>query len=137
MTHVSLFLLEGCIVYDIIKKKKEGKSYMEMKKEYQESDWKLFRKKIIGWQENYMDRLNHEYMELLSQNKKPSEKFWELEKRIYKDKHKTGVIVDMRRSRLILNILNLLDEEAIEMDDLHEFSDVLKETIQEYMSARR
>lgn len=108
-----------------------------MKKEYQESDWKLFRKKIIGWQENYMDRLNHEYMELLSQNKKPSEKFWELEKRIYKDKHKTGVIVDMRRSRLISNILNLLDEEAIEMDDLNEFSDVLKETIQEYMSDRR
>lgn len=110
---------------------------MEMEKEYLESDWKLFRKKIIEWQENYMDRLNHEYIELLSQNKKPSEKFWELEKRIYKDKQKTGVIVDMRRSRLILNILSLLNEEAIEMDDLHEFSDVLKETIQEYISYRR
>lgn len=27
-------------------------------KEYTEQDWKLFRKKIIIWQEQYMDKLN-------------------------------------------------------------------------------
>ena len=31
-----------------------------------EKDWKLFRNRIPDWQEAYMDRLNHEYIELLS-----------------------------------------------------------------------
>ena len=31
-----------------------------------ERDWKLFRSKLPDWQERYMDKLNHEYMELLS-----------------------------------------------------------------------
>lgn len=44
-------------------------------------DWKLFREKLPGWQENYMDRLNKEYIALLSaEDKKASEKFWKLEK---------------------------------------------------------
>ena len=106
---------------------------MDTEKEYKESDWKLFRKKIASWQENYIDQLNQEYIQILSQDKHPSEKFWELEKRIYKDKQKTGVIVDMRRSRLIINILSLLNEKVIELDDLNEFSDILKETIKTYL----
>ena len=32
---------------------------------FTEKDWKLFRKKIVVWQEAYMDRLNKEYVELL------------------------------------------------------------------------
>ena len=28
-----------------------------------EKDWKLFRSRIPDWQEAYMDRLNHEYIE--------------------------------------------------------------------------
>lgn len=31
-----------------------------------ESDWKLFRKKLPGWQERYMDCLNREYIQILS-----------------------------------------------------------------------
>lgn len=34
--------------------------------ECSKNDWKLFRTKIAQWQENYMDRLNKEYIELLS-----------------------------------------------------------------------
>lgn len=34
--------------------------------EFTEKDWKLFRSKIVGWQEAYMDRLNKEYIDLLS-----------------------------------------------------------------------
>ena len=30
--------------------------------EIKESDWKIFRKKIISWQENYMQKLNQEYI---------------------------------------------------------------------------
>ena len=46
-------------------------------------DWKLFREKLSGWQENYMEGLVKEYANFLNDDKKPaSEKFWELEKRI-------------------------------------------------------
>ena len=52
---------------------------MEMSK----SDWKLYRQKIAGWQEAYIERLNKEYIDLLSvDEKKASEKFWELVERI-------------------------------------------------------
>ena len=47
-----------------------------------EKDWKLFRSRIPDWQEAYMDRLNHEYIELLSGEGNPSDKFWALEERI-------------------------------------------------------
>ena len=47
-------------------------------------DWKLFRERLSGWQENYMEDLVKEYANFLNDDKKPaSEKFWELEKRIY------------------------------------------------------
>ena len=46
-----------------------------------EKDWKLFRSRIPDWQEAYMDRLNHEYIELLSGEGNPSDKFWALEER--------------------------------------------------------
>ena len=53
---------------------------------FTEQDWKLFRAKLPKWQENYMDKLNKEYKEILNSNKLPSEKFRELEKRIFNDK---------------------------------------------------
>ena len=34
---------------------------------FTEKDWKLFRNKISDWQEAYMDKLNKEYIELLSE----------------------------------------------------------------------
>ena len=33
---------------------------------FSERDWKLFCSKIAGWQEAYMDKLNKEYMAILS-----------------------------------------------------------------------
>ena len=54
-------------------------------------DWKLFREKLSGWQENYMEGLVKEYANFLNDDKKPaSEKFWELEKRIKEDKRHPG-----------------------------------------------
>ena len=39
-------------------------------------DWKLFREKLSGWQENYMEGLVKEYANFLNDDKKPaSEKF--------------------------------------------------------------
>lgn len=88
-----------------------------------ESDWKLFRIKIPIWQEGYMEKLNREYVELLSnENEKASVKFWELEKRIREDKKNPGVTIDIRRSTAVHNIILLLSYEVITVEDLRDFS---------------
>ena len=94
-----------------------------------EKDWKVFRKLLPGWQEAFMGKLLEEYAAILVQNTNPSERFWKLEDRIYKDKRLAGVSVDMRRSRMIENITELLSEGAITMDDLNEFSEEFRERI--------
>ena len=96
---------------------------------FTKKDWALFREKIADWQEAYMDKLNKEYIELLSGDGRPSEKFWSLEERIRNDKKDTGVQLRMSRSNCISNIVSLLNKGAITMKDLEEFSDELKETI--------
>ena len=94
-----------------------------------ERDWKIFRKKIPNWQECYMERLVAEYIALLQTDKSASGKFWELEKRIKQDKKSPGVIIDMRRSTAINNIVNLILDEVISLADLEDFSDDLKEAV--------
>lgn len=96
---------------------------------FTKKDWTLFRDKIAGWQESYMDRLNKEYIELLSSDAAPSDKFWALDQRIKEDKRKKGVRIQMSRSDLIYNIVDLICEGAISMDDLEDFSDELKERV--------
>lgn len=96
---------------------------------YLESDWKLYMRKIADWQENYMDKLCNDYIELLSSDKLPSDRFWELYERIKEDKRATGVAVNNSRSMMINNILALLREEAISFDDLSGFSEVLIEKV--------
>ena len=103
---------------------------------FTEKDWKLFRKKISGWQENYMEKLCKEYIELLSGDESASEKFWKLEKKIKQDKKKSGVIVDMRRSQMLYDITDLIQEGAIGFNDLKEFSEELQETINFFIQGR-
>lgn len=100
---------------------------------FTKKDWLLFRNKIAGWQENYMDKLNKEYIELLSEDANPSEKFWQLNKRIKEDRKKVGVQLEMSRSKLIYNIISLINDGAISFEDLEEFSDELKETIDHWI----
>lgn len=85
---------------------------------FPEKDWKLFRSRVSGWQEAYMDRLNKEYIELLSGEGNASEKFWALEERINKDKKDKGVILRKSRSQMLSNILSLIEEGAIGYEDL-------------------
>lgn len=93
-------------------------------------DWKLFREKLPDWQENYMDKLNKQYIELLSNEKETaSDKFWELAKRIKNDRKNPGVIMDMRKSEAIWNIINLIRLNVITHDDLEDFSDDLKQVV--------
>ena len=73
---------------------------------FPESDWKLYKSKIADWQEGYMEKLCKEYIALLSSDKLPSDRFWELEKRIKEDKRATGVVVNNSRSNMIGIILD-------------------------------
>lgn len=99
---------------------------------YTENDWRLFKSKITIWQEKYITEFNKKYLSILQSDKLPSEKFWELEKRINADKHSVGVIVDMRRSKLIENIISLINDGVINLSDISEFSGGLKQTIEIY-----
>lgn len=94
-----------------------------------QDDWRLFRERLPGWQEAYIDRLNKEYIELLSGEGNASDKFWALDKRIKEDKRSPGVQLEMRRSDLLIDILALLNHDVIVLDDLQEFSDDLKMSI--------
>lgn len=100
-----------------------------MNSKINEKDWKLFRKKLPGWQEDFMSRLNKEYIEILSQKgKNQSDIFWELESRLKRDKKLTGVVArDVRRTNMYGHLIDLLREDAITLDDLSDFSEELQE----------
>ena len=100
-----------------------------IEEKYTEQDWKLFRARLPDWQSAYMDRLNQEYIEILTADMESADKFWRLEKRINVDRRKTGVEAEMRRSKLILNLYYLIKEGAIRVDDLEGFSDELQDHI--------
>jgi chromatin segregation and condensation protein Rec8/ScpA/Scc1 (kleisin family) len=94
------------------------------------ADWKLFREKLPGWQERFMEKLVNEYSKMLKDKSMPaSEKFWKLEDRIKKDKRLTGVMCEMRKSEVVWNLISLYREGAITLDDLDGFSDKLVERI--------
>lgn len=104
---------------------------------FTKKDWLLFREKIVGWQENYINQLNNEYIALLSGNADPSTKFWKLYERILNDQKKAGVQLHMSRSEFIYNLVELITEQVITFDDLEDFSDSLKETVQRFLDLRR
>ena len=101
-----------------------------MQRELKETDWKLFRKKLPGWQEAFMAELNKEYISILSRDQNASDNFWELEKRIREDKRKTGVLArDIKRSNMLSLMMDLMQEGAINAEDLDGFSEDLQERI--------
>lgn len=94
-----------------------------------EKDWKLFKSKFPVWQECCIARLNKEYIEILSGESRPSEKFWSLDERIRQDKRRFAVGLRLSRSMLIPNIAVLIRNEVISFDELGDFSEELKERI--------
>ena len=119
--------------YNSDMKKTIGRFEGLQEQRYTKKDWTLFENKIADWQEIYMNRLNREYIELLGEDANPSDKFWRLDKRIKEDRKKTGVQLEMSRSNLIYNVISLINEGAISCEDLEEFSDELKETVNAYV----
>lgn len=97
--------------------------------EITKQDWSLFRNKIAAWQESYMEQLNQEYMDILSGQGNPSDKFWMLEKRINQDKRCRGVVIQMRKQNLVFDLAALINEGVITFSDIQEFSEEVKDVV--------
>jgi hypothetical protein len=69
-----------------------------------------------------MERLTKEYIELLSSPGNASDHFWELEKRIKKDKKNPGVLLEVSKSEALWDIAAFVRRKIITMDELEGFS---------------
>ncbi len=99
-------------------------------KSFSESDWKVFREKIVVWQENYIAKTNEKIIKVLSdQNLVASDRFWKAEKMIAREKKKTSVVAEMTRSKMVYNILSMIKEKSITIEDLTDFSEDFQEHI--------
>ncbi len=90
--------------------------------EIKKSDWKLFRERLPGWQEKYMEKLVKEYADYLRSDLPASTKFWEMEKRIKEDKRRPGVLLSLEKKKVDFDLMYLLKDGAIEEKDLEGFS---------------
>ena len=125
---------EGQVEFDETNMRQRRFKIMDISKK----DWKLFRERLSGWQENYMEGLVKEYANFLNDDKKPaSEKFWELEKRIKEDKRHLGVIMEMSKSEAIWDIVRLIRLKVITYDDLSDFSDELQNEVKRILEMSR
>lgn len=61
----------------------------------------MYQEKIWEWQEHYMEKLVKEYADYLCSEIPASTKFWELEKRIKRDKKNPGVLVELSKSDML------------------------------------
>lgn len=100
-------------------------------------DWKLFQNRVGSWQEKYMNHLCEEYIRILQSGKKPSERFWELQKRIKEDKRSKGVFIRLDKKNALDDIIAFLNDEVITYADLDDFSDELKSEIKETIERRK
>lgn len=76
-----------------------------------------------------MENLIREYADYLHSDFPASVKFWEMEKRITRDRKKLGVCIELRKSDMFWDIAKLIHDKVISMDDLKEFSVDLKERV--------
>ena len=72
-----------------------------------------------------------EYKKILDQDKDASDNFWELADRIKKDKKSPGVIIEYHKQNVYIDVIRLFKDGVITDDDLAEFSDDFKDTVNE------
>ena len=97
--------------------------------EVSKKDWKLYREKIRGWQETYMEKLVTQYVDYLNSDVPASTKFREMEKRIKRDKKHPGVLIELDKNDMPFDLVRLINLGVITRADLEEFSDDLKEAV--------
>ncbi len=101
--------------------------------EVNEDDWILFRKRVGEWQQRIFRELVENYSFILSSPEQPSERFWKLRDTIERDLRISSLVLDIRRSKMDMNILTLLGDGVITLSDLEGFSDDVLEKARRYL----
>lgn len=73
--------------------------------------------------------IGKKYIVLLSSNEPASTKFWKLEKRIKNDNKNPGVVLQLRKSSMIFDIVEMINLKVISLDDVEDFSEEFKDRI--------
>ena len=76
-----------------------------------------------------MEKLEEGYIKLLKGKGNPSDKFWELEKKIKADRKSIGVTIEMTKREMAFDLMKMLCEGVITTNDLEGFSDELREQV--------
>lgn len=81
-----------------------------------------------------MEQVCQKYIDILSEDTPASARFWTLDKEMKKDKKNPGVLVtDLRRSTALFLIADLLQNNVITNEELHEFSDDTVSFVHKYL----
>lgn len=84
-----------------------------------------------------MEGLVKAYIDILSSDEKEaSDKFWELEERIKKDKKHPGVLIEVRKSNALYDIIRFIALDVITYDDIADFSEDLKQDVRDFTERR-
>lgn len=104
---------------------------MKREKNNIETDWKLFKKCIPKWRENYLTVKNKEIISTLTnENKTPTEQFWDAKDEMVKvSKILTNCFDELSRSEMIYKLMYMYNYGVISKHDLEEFSNELKERL--------
>ena len=94
-----------------------------------QANWFSNRDQLLFRKKSPYGRKRTKYIELLSRDGSEAKKFWELYKRIRRDKRCTGLQAEMRSSEILANLCRLVNEGAIGYDDLNGFSEKLREDV--------
>jgi hypothetical protein len=96
-----------------------------------ESDWKKYSARVPEWRDRHLDQRNRDLVELLQEpGKTPTERFWETRKRIESEARILRDCFDRHsRSNMKFALLLMLRHGVIEIDDLSDFSNELKEDL--------
>ena len=89
-----------------------------------ESDWKLFKKLLPIWRERYFGYLVQEYKKILDKDELSSDKFWDLSKKMSKDKE--IILREVTKDEMVSYTLDLLKHRVIKESDLDDFSESFK-----------
>ncbi len=104
-----------------------------MNEYFTETDWKIYKIKLPIWQEKYISNLLKKYNEIINCCSEPSKCFLHLENEINKDKDYPGVTVERKRSNMIPTLVTFLNDGIIEISDIDDFSEELKETVKKFL----
>lgn len=97
------------------------------------ADWTLFQSLLPQWQERFMSRLCDKYAAVLTGPYRGSEAFWEVKRLIRQDMKRIGAMGGVEQSEVACIIADLLREQVITAEDLADFSDEVKETVNNLM----